>query len=145
MPVNAPGMELTRWTPLTYVAPGLFVDDGEFWADFDLEEWSRTTYEWTQDPWNGFLDVAKRPRETVADGTGDCEDYALVAASWAAAQGRNGIGLAFCWETPYPWPRHAIAFDAERVYSSGSITESSVDDWVAQSRYVFSVRRRVRS
>ncbi len=140
-------MELGRWTPFTYVAPGRYVDRDaageEFWADFDLEGWAREQYDWTQDPWNGFLDFARRPRETIEDETGDCEDFALVAMSWALAQGREGVGLAFCWESPYPWPRHVIAFDDERVYSSGDIEETSVDEWVESSKYQFSLNRRI--
>jgi hypothetical protein len=136
-------MDLPRWTPLTYIAPEQYVDSADFWTEFDLERWSRTSYEWTEDPWNGLRDFARRPKETVTAGTGDCEDYALVAASWAVAQGRDGVGLAFCWESPYPWPRHAIAFDAERVYSSGTISRKSVDQWVEESKYVFFVSRRI--
>lgn len=141
--VNSSPMEFRRWTPFIFIAPGRYLDHDEFWSDFDLEQWSRTTYNWTGDPWNGIRDFAKRPRDTVAEGAGDCEDYALVAVSWAIAQGRGQVGLAFCWEPPYPWPRHAIAFDEDRVYSSGTISEKSVDEWVDDSRYVFSVSRQI--
>lgn len=106
-------------------------------------EWSDADYEWTQDPWNGISDFAQRPRETVESGQGDCEDYALVAVAWAAANDRGEIGLAFCWEWPYPWPRHVIAYDEERVYSSGSISFKSVDEWIKDSKYDFEVRRHV--
>lgn len=140
-------MELGRWTPFTFVAPRRYAegsgDEARFWSAFDIEEWARQQYDWTQDPWNGFLDFASRPRETIETGTGDCEDFALVAISWALAQDREGVGLAFCWEFPYPWPRHVIAFDDERVYSSGNIVETSVDEWVESSKYEFSLRRRV--
>lgn len=136
-------MELKRWTPLTFVAPEWYVDSASFWSDFDFKQWSRTSYEWREDPWNGLRDFARRPQETVTTGAGDCEDYALVAASWAIAQGHDGVGLAFCWEPPYPWPRHAIAFDEERVYSSGTISKKSVDQWVEDSKYAFFVSRRI--
>jgi len=136
-------MELRRWTPLAFVAPGRFVDRDAFWADFDLESWADDEYEWTQDRWNGFADFARRPRHTVAGGIGDCEDFALVAVSWAVAQGRDGVGVAFCWKPPYPWPSHVIAFDEECVYSSGDVEPTSVDGWLADSDYVFALRRRV--
>ncbi|MFC5135872.1 MULTISPECIES: hypothetical protein [Haloferacaceae] len=136
-------MNPRRWTPFTFLAPDRYVDRGERWAEFDLEEWSRSEYDWTQDPWNGFRDFARRPHECVEAGRGDCEDYALVALSWAVAHEREGVGIAFCWDLPYPWPRHVIAFDDERVYSSGDIVETSVDEWVADSKYAFSVRRHV--
>lgn len=136
-------MELRRWTPFTFLAPARYVDRDDRWRSFDLEEWSRSEYDWTEDPWNGVRDFARRPRECVAAGRGDCEDYALVALSWAVARNRDGVGLAFCWEPPYPWPRHVIAFDDERVYSSGDIVETDVDGWVSGSKYSFAVRRYV--
>lgn len=136
-------MELRRWTPLTFLLPNRYVDHDSRWREFDLQGWSETGYEWTQDPWNGLRDFAQRPPETVDSGRGDCEDYALVAVSWAVANSRDGVGLAFCWELPYPWPRHVIAFDDERVYSSGHTVETDVDEWIDGSKYEFAVRRRI--
>ncbi|MFD1686736.1 hypothetical protein [Halobellus litoreus] len=136
-------MRLRRWTPLTYLFPNRYVDRDPFWAEFDFEQWSESTYEWTEDPWNGFRDFAQRPAETVSRGTGDCEDYSLVAASWMVAQGREGTGIAFCWEPSRPWPTHVIAFEDGRVYSSGNITEGTLDDWIADSKYLFALKRRV--
>lgn len=136
-------MDLRRWTPLIIIAPGRYLSADPFWEAFDLEDWSADTYEWTADPWNGFLDLAKRPAETVSAGRGDCEDYALVAASWAIATGHEGVGLGFCWQVPYPWPTHAIAFDAERVYSSGEVFEGSVGEWLEEEPYDRVLRRRV--
>lgn len=138
-------MRLGRWTPFAVLRPERYVSDDEaLWSALDIEAWSRRSYEWDEDDWNGFIDVAKRPHETLADGTGDCEDYALVAASWALANDRPGVGLAVCWEWPYPWPRHAIAYDDERVYSSGQVTEESVDEYAERDGYRFVLRRPVR-
>lgn len=78
-------IRLQRWTPLTFLVPQRYVDRDEQWETFDLLKWSREEYEWTQDPWNGYRDFARRPRETRREGYGDCEDYALVAVSWAVA------------------------------------------------------------
>lgn len=136
-------MNLRRWTPLTYLLPNRYVDRDDWWETFDFESWSETEYVWTSDPWNGFVDFAQHPRDCVESGRGDCEDYALVAISWAVARGRDGIGIAFCWDLPHPWPTHVIGYDDERVYSSGTITETSADEWVAESRYDFALRRRV--
>lgn len=136
-------MDLRRWTPLTFLFPDRYVDRDERWGEFDLTEWSEDVYEWTEDPWHGISDFARRPGETVDMGRGDCEDYAIVAISWAVANGREGIGLAFCWDLPWPWPRHVIAYDDERVYSSGHTYEKSVDEYIDDSEYVFAVRRRV--
>lgn len=136
-------MNVRRWTPLMFLAPARYVDRGDWWQSFDLEDWSRSEYVWTQDEWNGFRDVAQHPRACVDAGRGDCEDYALVALSWAVANDRDGLGIAFCWDFPYPWPRHVIAFDDECVYSSGEIVETSVREWKADSRYSFTLKRRV--
>lgn len=136
-------MELRRWTPLTALVPQYYVDSDVDWEGFDLRDWSATSYDWSRDPWNGYRDFAKRPEETIADGAGDCEDYALVAASWALAHGRSGVGLGFCWEWPYPWPRHVIAFDETNVYSSGDITEGAVNDYLERSEYDYCLRRRI--
>lgn len=134
-------MDVRRWTPLTFLFPGRYVDRDPFWAEFDLEGWS---YDWVQDDWNGLSDFATPPRETVERGQGDCEDYALVAISWAVANDREGVGIAFCWELPWPIPTHVIAFDDERVYSSGEILTMSVEAWVERSEYSTAWRRAVR-
>jgi hypothetical protein len=136
-------MGLRRWTPLTFLFPRRYVARDRSWAEFDLETWSRTEYEWREDAWNGFRDFARRPADTVSQGEGDCEDYALVAASWAASRGRDDVGLAFCWESTRPWPTHVVAFDDRRVYSSGHIHVAEVDEWVDDSRYAFALKRRV--
>ncbi|MFB6136419.1 MAG: hypothetical protein ABEJ04_06635 [Halobacteriaceae archaeon] len=136
-------MDPRWWTPFVFLAPGRYVDRSDFWADFDFDSWSESTYEWTSDEWHGYRDVATPPAETVATGRGDCEDYALVAASWALARERGDVGLGFCWESPYPWARHVVAYDDERVYSSGSVTRESVAEWLDGSRYVYCLRRPV--
>ena len=110
-----------------------------------LDELGFETYEWTADSWNGFRDFAQHPRDCVDSGRGDCEDYALVALASAVARGRPGVGIAFCWELPYPWPTHVIAFDDDFVYSSGDIVETSVDEWVRDSPYTTALRRRLRT
>lgn len=131
---------IQRWTPLTFLSPYRYVDRSDFWKNFDIAEWS-SSYTWKSDPWNGYRDFAKRPAETVSDGEGDCEDYALVVISWALANGRQGVGLEFCWKRPYPWPRHVIAFDNEYVYSSGTIRRESVKKYIDRSQYDYCLQR----
>ena len=138
-------MNLRRWTPFTFLVPDQYVDRDDWWRTFDFEAWSRSTYEWTADSWNGFRDFAQHPRDCVASGRGDCEDYALVAIASAVARGRPGVGIAVCWEFPHPWPTHVIAFDDDVVYSSGDIVETSVDEWVRDSQYSVALRRRLRT
>lgn len=135
-------MSLRRWAPFVYLRPDRYVDPDAVPADFDLVEWSEE-FEWRQDPWNGFRDVAAPPAETIASATGDCEDYALVALSWALARGRGSLGIAFCFPSRSPIPRHVVAFDDERVYSSGLVFEKSPSEWLADSRYARMLRRSV--
>jgi hypothetical protein len=135
---------LRRWTPLTFLAPSRYVDHDPWWDSFDLVAWSREQYTWTADGWNGYRDFAQRPRETVARGRGDCEDYALVVLAWAVATGRAGLGLAFCFEPPTPWPTHVVAYDDGFVYSSGAVMRTTLARYIDRSRYRFALRRRVR-
>lgn len=137
-------MHVRRWTPLTFLMPGRYVDTDRDWTAFDLVEWAREDYRWLRDRWNGFLDFAQSPAVTIERNRGDCEDFALVAISWALGNDRDGVGLGWCWELRRPWPTHVIAFDEEQVYSAGSIWRTSVDEWLAESKYVFVLRRRVR-
>lgn len=136
-------MDIRRWTPLTFLAPRRYLEAVPFEQESEFRTWAREQYDWTEDPWNGFLDFAARPTETVEAGRGDCEDFALVAVSWAIEQGRPGVGLGFCWESTRPWPTHVIAFDEEYVYSSGTIVEASVDGWLEGSKYSYVLRRKV--
>lgn len=137
-------VRLSRWTPFTFVYPWRYVETNEQLETLDLESWSRTDYDWVADDWNGLRDFATRPQKTVSTGRGDCEDYALVAASWALANDRPGVGLGFCIEKPKVWPTHVVAYDRDRVYSSGTITEQSVDSWLEGTKYDFALRRRIR-
>lgn len=136
-------MNLHRWTPFTFLFPNRYVESDAYWADFTFQEWAREQYEWNQDSWNGFRDFATPPAETVRQDRGDCEDFALVAASWAVSNNRSDVGLGMCWESPRPWPTHVIAYDSEFVYSSGNIHHMSVDEWIGNSKYDFVLQRQV--
>jgi hypothetical protein len=132
----------SRWTPLVFAAPRRYVGRGDHWATFDFEAWTGR-YEWSEDEWNGWLDWARRPDDTVTAETGDCEDYALVAASWALARGRTPVGLGFCFPPRSVIPRHVVAYDRDRVYSSGEVTAETVDDYLDRSEYARVFRRRL--
>lgn len=127
------------WTPLVFAFPRRYLDPDAV-RDLDIEAFA-AAFTWEQDAWNGLKDFAAPVRETVATGRGDCEDFALVAASWAVANERPGVGLGLCWSGPIP--AHAIAYDADRVYSSGRIHETSVAGYRAASRYDRVLRRRL--
>jgi hypothetical protein len=142
MALRTLGSALARWTPLVAAQPQWYVGRGDRWGAFDFEAWS-DRYEWSEDEWNGWFDVASPPDETVAAATGDCEDYALVAASWALARGRTPVGLGFCFTSRLPVPRHAVAYDRDRVYSSGDYREESLDDYLDRTEYAWALRRRL--
>lgn len=136
------GSAVVRWTPLVIAAPRRYLGRGRTWESFDFESWTER-YEWREDAWNGWFDIARRPDDTVAAETGDCEDYALVAASWALARGRTPVGLGFCFVSWLPVPRHAVAYDRDRVYSSGEVREETVDDFLDRTEYTWALRRRL--
>lgn len=129
-----------RWTPFVFFSPGRYIDESDFWDDFDFWRWTAYDYEWTSDKWDGWLDFAQKPRDTVESGRGDCEDYALVALSWAKAKGRKGLGIGFCWDDK-PYPTHVIAFDNRRVYTSGHVLPYSPESYIQRSEYTRIVKR----
>jgi hypothetical protein len=133
---------VARWTPFVVALPRRYVGRGDRWATFDFDGWT-AGYTWGEDEWNGWLDVARHPDDTIAAATGDCEDYALVAASWALARGRTPVGLGFCFRSWIPVPRHAVAYDRDRVYSSGDIREETLDEYLDRSEYTWALRRRL--
>lgn len=136
-------MKLRQWTPFVYARPNKYADPSAVPDGFDLVEWSDDEFEWRQDRWNGLRDLATPPAETVERGYGDCEDYALVAVSWALANDRDGVGIGFCFPSRSPVPRHVVAYDDERVYSSGQIADESPSEWLDGSRYARMLRRSV--
>lgn len=137
-------MRLLHWMPLTFLFPSRYLDTDFDWEGFDLVAWSRDDYRWPKESWNGLIDIAQPPAETVERRRGDCGDFALVAASWAWGNGREGVGVGLCWELRRPWPTHVIAYDDEFVYSAGGIWKTSVAEWRKESPYVFVLKRRVR-
>lgn len=133
-----------RFSVFSWLNPARYIERGEKWANFDLYGWSAEDYEWVSDGPSVFADRASPPGETVASGRGDCDDYALVAASWAASVGESGVGLAICGHTRFGVPRltHMVAVDDRRVYSSGHIYETSLEEYVAASDdYTWAVPR----
>lgn len=136
-------MKLFRWTPLVFAFPGQYVERSGFWADVDLLHWSERVYEWTEDGWNGVRDFARTPRETYETGRGDCEDYALVAASALASRGRTDLHFAIVSDGVLP--EHFVLYDAadQRVFSSGRIYDATLKEYLDQSRYERRVTRRV--
>lgn len=148
-----------RWTPFVHLAPERYIDTEYDWDDFDLEEWSRNEYEWESDPWYGLKDIARPPQETIERGSGDCDCYALVALSDRYAAGADGLGLGWLYRVSDPDPDpdaegmdrvlqqlpqgHAIAYDDERVYSSGHITDESPEAFKERTGYDILIKRSI--
>lgn len=127
-------MKFTRPSFLVFLRTGRYLDESYDWERFDIETWSEEEYDWRRDPWNGVRDFVNRPEETVETGRGDCDDYALVAASWASAVGREGVGMAVCGSSRV-LPQHMVAFDSERTYSSGTIHDCGPGEYLDGSDY----------
>ena len=132
-----------RWTPLMFLDPDEFVAPGLWWQTFDIHSWSRNEYEYTTDGWTGYKDFAKDPRRTVHENRGDCEDFALVAASWALSNGRGPVKIGFCWEKWKPHPTHVVCHDGELLFSSGRILPSGRAEYRDRSSYDYIIWRSV--
>lgn len=123
-------VKMKRLTALVYLFPKRYVGE----LDIDLEEWSEE-FEWEEDPHQGYLDYLSPLEQTVESGKGDCEDYAFVALSAMKAEGRSGVDLVWCYEGNYPYPKHVVVYDGEKVYSSGYIFPESLDEYVERNGY----------
>lgn len=135
-------MQISRWTPFVFAAPENYISAHPEILSLDLEEWSEE-FEWEQDGWNGYKDFASKPAETVRTGRGDCEDYALVAASWAYDRGYPMV-LVWLFKGYSPMPRHMVVWFKGNIYSSGNIFEGmSVSDYVEQSEYDWCLEHKI--
>lgn len=123
-----------RYGPLVIIRPKAYVKENDRWAAFDLEEWTENVYDYRQDPLSGLVDYVNYPSETVERGSGDCEDYAVLAASCRLSSGADRVGIAACaaWrERTF----HAFAYDDTKVYSSGEITEETPAEFLERTMY----------
>lgn len=119
-----------RWTGLAYLYPRAFIDPKAA-ENLVLRQWS-DSFEWVEDPINGYLDYGKPVSDTIEDRTGDCEDYAFVVASWAVANDIP-VSVGFCLRR---WiPDHVVAFTDQFVYSSGNIIDSSISEYSDEHGY----------
>lgn len=102
---------LTRHTLRLLAQPGYFIEDG--WGDLNIHAW-REGFTWRRDPLKGALDHVSPIETTVETQRGDCDDFAVVAASWLHAQDRPVyLGIS----TQRFIPRHVFVVDGDgRVY-----------------------------
>lgn len=142
----------TRWTPWLYFFPQRYIDTVSV-AEIDFPAWS-DRYEWRQDGWNGLKDFAQPVQKTIETEEGDCEDYALVAASEMKRRGAESVYLGFCFKTyaGIPVPRHVVAaskdgadnYQEEVVFSSGRrLYDTSKEQYVGSSQYQFAIWREI--
>lgn len=132
----------TRLTPFVILWPHRYLGDEEFFEDFNFLEWN-DEYKWEQDAWSGYRDVAKRPQRTVNTARGDCEDYALVAASWLRANDRPAT-LVVLWRQGSFLGDHVVCYSENTVYSSGEIHwGTSLEKYVEDSEYVRYITREI--
>lgn len=128
----------SNWTPFTLLFPEQYTQP----VEIDLRDWS-DNFVWEQDGWNGFRDFLTPPAITADRGRGDCEDYAFVIASHHTAIGRD-VGIAALGHTPWPLPRHIVAYDESNVYSSGTIYDAtSLDEYCEESEYDWVINRKL--
>lgn len=135
-------MRLSRWTPVVLLFPGRYLPTGGKVSELNLKEWSENEYEWSQDAWKGLRDSAKPVEETIKEGKGDCEDYALVALSWLKANGHTDIGLCVMYDVGLKVRGHVVAYHGDRTFSSGSIEDISPSEYAEREGYNVTVRRR---
>lgn len=119
---------IRRWTPLFIVDPSRYVESVP--DDFDIATWD---YEWDRDPFKGRLDFVSPVEKTIERGHGDCEDYAVVAASWLDSRGDDyEFYVCLSW---WPPKGHVIVYDGTRTYSSGVIREETVEEYAERTEY----------
>lgn len=135
-------MGLRDWTPLVFLSPeSHFAQQIQY---LDLERWSEEVYEWEEDGWNGWKDFASDPVHTVWTNRGDCEDYALVAGSWAYAHGYS-MTFALCFQGYSPIPQHMVVSFKGNVYSSDGIRfDTTLEEYIEESKYDHHITRNIK-
>lgn len=132
----------------TYLAlafPSLRLDV-EYAKTLDFHPWRWSEYDWSQDAFNGYADVVQPVKQTVETGTGDCDDFAFVAASWGLAQGKDvAIGIVGIRRYGIPLMQHIVTeFDGTVIYSNGEQIYGSIEDYVeSHEEYTWSRRRNI--
>lgn len=133
-------MNPLRWTFFLYLFPTHFIEGEYDWSSFSLKEWTREDYTYEADP--RFKDFVTPPSRVIEEGNGDCEDYATVAMN-ALYFGGESVSLAFLFTKSIPPTGHVVAFTETHIYSSGTITEESIEAYVERSKYDFIFTRNI--
>lgn len=96
--------------------------------------WSKD-FTYKSDPGAPYGNLIKPVEHTYEDKTGDCEDYALVMASWGIAEGSEDMKLAWLWAEGDIAPSHVVATDGDHVYSSGVILHMNISEYAESHGY----------
>jgi len=128
--------KILRHSFIAFLFPHFFVGEGK---QINIEEYNKR-YDWKQDPLNGLLDHAQKPSTTIEKSTGDCVDYAFLVLS--TKKDEEDVYLVICLNK-FLFPRHMIVWDGKGVYSSGVIHEKTLDEYIDDSKYEYSVKRKV--
>ena len=104
------------------------------------------TTRWTYqaDPLWGLWDIARNPHDVIEHARGDCVDYARLAASWLYYHTDRPIALYVMGRIHNP-PGHLVAYDGERVYSTGRIHEESLESYCYRTNRIVVLRRGIRA
>lgn len=135
---------MVRPTADFVLRPQRYLETDRDWSDFDFDVWSYKTYDWEQDDWNGLKDTVQTVTLTIETGAGDCDDYALVAASYLKSETNHDCEIVALYSKFFR-RGHLIVYDIsdETVYSSGSIFDKTLDEYVARSAYHWTINRKI--
>jgi len=125
---------MIRLSAFFYLWPHRFIESCDWQEKESLVSWSINTYDWRQDDWNGMKDTVQRPQKTWESGAGDCDDYALVVASYLANTTDNTLHVCALYTIG---SGHMVIYDEteERVYSSGVVLSQTLSEYKSKSKY----------
>lgn len=126
-------------TLLFYICPKPFLSEI---PNVDLEEFEgRWDYE--KDPWKGRIDVAYNPKSVLESAEGDCDDYARMCSSLLYYHTEKPISL-YAFPGTDDEAGHMIAYDGEKIYSSGSVFEKDIEEYFDENGWEYGFRRSIR-
>lgn len=127
---------IKRWSVFYLLVPHRYLDTGRDWSDFNLEEWTDNTYTYKKDEWGQKKDYVQYMDHMLVEGTGDCEDYSFVCASYLLSETDHELTLVSCYSLP-DFIGHVLLYDStdEVIYSSGSITNETLDEYKERTIY----------
>jgi hypothetical protein len=133
-------MSLFRWTAFAFLFPKQYVKSEYSFSAFDVEEFN-SQFNWRSDGWGGLKDTVQDPWNTRRSAAGDCEDYALLIASYLLSETEEDVSLVFLARGR---TFHAVCSTGDAVYSSGEVHEGTLDEYCEEAGYTAIFARTVR-